>query len=64
MVFGEKHLNYLVDEFVEYYQLQRPHQGKGNVPLTGSDLPTITEGKIHCEERLGGLIKHYYRKAA
>jgi len=64
MVFGEKHLNYLVDEFVGYYHIQRPHQGKGNVLLIGSDLPTVTAGKIHCEERLGGLIKHYYRKAA
>lgn len=64
MVLVEKHLNYLVVEFVEYYHAQRPHQGKGNVPLTESGLPTITEGKIYCEERLGGLIKHYYRQAA
>lgn len=64
VVIGEKHLNHLVSEFVTYYHAQRPHQGKGNVPLTESKSLPVTAGKIHCEQRLGGLIKHYYRKAA
>jgi len=30
MVFGEKHLDYLVSEYVEHYHVERPHQGLGN----------------------------------
>ena len=28
IIFGEKHLNYLVREFIDYYHRQRPHQSK------------------------------------
>jgi hypothetical protein len=36
----------------------------GNVPLkiTMGDPPI--EGEVVCKERLGGLLKHYERKAA
>jgi len=30
----------------------------------GANPHPPTEGKIVCEEHLGGLLKHYYRKAA
>ncbi|MBA4192283.1 MAG: integrase, partial [Planctomycetaceae bacterium] len=66
---GEKHLNHVTREFLDHYNRDRPHQGKGNVPLPDADLkePRILRfpsGKIRCKERLGGLIKHYYREAA
>jgi hypothetical protein len=44
------------------------HQGVGNTRLRrfGEKEPPneIAEGEIHCRERLGGLLKHYYRQAA
>ena len=53
-------------EFVEHYNKERPHQNKGNLPLGiakppdgGSEL-----GQLVVHERLGGLLKHYERKAA
>ena len=69
IIFGHKHLDYLVSTFVDYYHKQRPHQAKGNEPLMKltepSEMrPPASEAEIHCEEKLGGLIKHYYRKAA
>lgn len=35
----------------------------GRVPFR-TDPPTEPVGKIDCCERLGGLLRHYYRKAA
>jgi len=59
---------------MEHYNEDRPHQGIGNVPLPKaaakskekeSEPATLPfpSGKIACKERLGGLIKHYYREA-
>ena len=73
LAFGEKHLDYLVSQYVAYYHLERPHQSLGNEPLL--KIPSIDKppdknessnpaGSIKCQMRLGGLLKHYYRDAA
>lgn len=63
MVLGEKHLQYLVDEYVAFYNTLRPHQGKDNKPLTPrGPVPDPSEHDLEniiCESRLGGLLKHY-----
>lgn len=66
LVFGEKHFDYLVREYVEHYHKERPHQGLGNRTLAGTPppAPPDSSGGIHCRIRLGGLLKHYYREAA
>lgn len=64
VVFGEEHLRYLIDEYVAHYLTERAHQGVGNVPLTINAGDPPTEGEVVCKERLGGLLKHYERKAA
>lgn len=33
IVFGKKHLDHLVREYLIHYHTERPHQGVGNVPL-------------------------------
>lgn len=68
IVFGEKHFDYLISEYVEYYHNERPHQAMGNVPLTGDwpepkDDPPATI-PIECRTRLGGMLRHYERRAA
>jgi putative transposase len=69
IVFGERHLRYLVQEFVAYYHRLRPHQGLGNVPIN-ADLPPplpiedFCLNEITCQTSLGGLLKHYERRAA
>ena len=60
--FGTKHLDYLISEYVEHYHHERPHQGIGNRPVMNDCFPT-TGGKINCETRLGGLLRHYHRAA-
>jgi len=67
IVFGEAHLRYLLAEMLAHYHLERPHQGLGNRLLSGAHPPqalALTSGEIECQERLGGLLKHYRRRAA
>lgn len=60
VVFGESHFKYLVREYVRYYNTVRPHSGLGNLPLDYHARKT--KGKILCESRLGGVLRHYYRQ--
>jgi putative transposase len=72
IVFGERHLNHLCSVFVDYYHRLRPHQGKANELLVRAQrkrkrvppTETIPLSEIRCQRRLGGLLKHYHRKAA
>jgi putative transposase len=64
IVVGERHLQVIISDFLDYYHQERPHQSLGNKPLVGSNPDPPTVGKIVCKERLGGLLKHYYRKAS
>ncbi len=63
LVFGEKHFDDLVREYVEHYHTERPHQGLGNGLVIGETPPAST-GKVTCRTRLGGLLRHYHRTAA
>ncbi len=66
ILFGERSLRIALHDHQIHYHAERNHQGKGNVLL----LPTATRtknrvgGSVHCKERLGGLLKYYYREAA
>jgi transposase InsO family protein len=65
ILFGERSLRYALSEYVSHYHQERPHQGKGNVVLMpAADHRQQRDGPIHCHERLGGLLKCYYREAA
>jgi putative transposase len=69
IVFGEKHLRHILDEWTTHYHTHRPHQGLGNVPM-GASLPppepreSFRLEDVVCHESLGGLLKHYQRAAA
>jgi putative transposase len=64
ILLGEKHVRFVVEEYAErYYNHEKPHQGLGNRTITPL-APMPTEGSIRCRQRLGGLLKSYYRKAA
>ncbi len=68
VVFGQKHLQYLIDQYLVFYNRERPHQGMENQPLSQTESqPAIIpfpNGEVVCDERLGGLLKHYHRQAA
>jgi putative transposase len=77
VILGERHFNYLVSEWLEHYHKERPHQALGNEPLKKAkprgrsmkkhgkfEEQILPLSEVRCKQRLGGLLKHYSRKAA
>jgi len=67
VVFGEYHLEHLIREYEAYYNTVRPHQRIGNATIPAPPPPTevpLDPSEIECDSRLGGLLRHYYRRAA
>jgi transposase InsO family protein len=66
ILFGEASLRHVLTQYVEHFHGERNHQGKGNVILFPAPSDRIGEstGQIQTRERLGGLLKFYYREAA
>jgi transposase InsO family protein len=65
ILFGESSLRHVLSEYVKYYHAERCHQGLGNViPFPSHQSANDREGPIECRERLGGLLKYYYGRAA
>ena len=61
---GERHLRAAVKEYTEHYHIERNHQGlEKELIEKPSDELKIT-GAVECRERLGGVLKYYYRRAA
>ncbi len=63
IVLSERHLRYVLKEYVAYFMKRRPHQ------RLQQQLPDRTEeaqatGRIQRRHVLGGLINDYYREAA
>jgi putative transposase len=62
--FGESSLRRAVGQFLEHYHAERNHQGLGNRLINaGAEFGrSIGEGQFR--ERLGGVLRYYYRHAA
>ena len=60
---GEKHLRYVISSFAEHYNTERPHKSLNYCRPVEPDDPPTMEGVVKCRERLGGLLKSYYRQA-
>jgi hypothetical protein len=59
VLFGEGSLHRALNEFIVHFHSERNHQGKRNVLLFPCPTRTTTRRKIHCRERLGGLLRYY-----
>ena len=59
---GETHFRRAVTEFVEHYHHERNHQGLGNALIAASPA-TGASGRVHRQQRLGGLLNYYSRAA-
>ncbi len=62
--FGERSLRNAIREFLEHYHHERNHQGLGNRLIDPQDEIGSADGSVACRERLGGLLRYYYREAA
>ena len=66
ILFCEASLRQVLSNYVSHFHTERNHQGKDNVILFPAPADRIGEptGEIRTRERLGGLLKFYYREAA
>ena len=65
MIFhGETSLRRAVAAFLEHYHFERNHQGLENMIIEPGDEVGRVAGKIESRERLGGMLRYYYRRAA
>jgi putative transposase len=64
--FGEASLRRALLQYVSHFHTERNHQGKGNVILFPETADRVGQcsGDVRTRERLGGLLKFYYREAA
>jgi transposase InsO family protein len=62
--FGETSLRNAVRNFLAHYHAERNHQGLANRMVAPGEEVGRRTGEIECHERLGGLLRYYYRKAA
>jgi transposase InsO family protein len=63
MIFlGRESLVRAISEYAAHYHDERSHQGIGNELISGA--APRDAGNIEVRERLGGLLKYYYRRAA
>ena len=64
ILFGKASLCRALKAYVVHYHTERNHQGLGNELIEpGEEVGTVA-GKIECRERLGGLLRYYFRDAA
>jgi putative transposase len=64
ILFGEKSLRTAVQNFVDHYHSERNHQGLGNRLIQPEPNHLSNTGAIQRRQRLGGMLKYYYRAAA
>ncbi len=56
---SEKSLRRAVSAYLDYY-----HEERSNQIIQPGDEVGRDEGDVQCRERLGGLLRYYYREAA
>jgi len=64
ILFGEGSLRNAVNEYLDHYHGERNHQGLGNQLLVSSPDVGQSAGQLQQRERLGGMLRYYYRDAA
>ena len=64
VLLGEQHLRNAIGEFVRHYHGERHHQGRDNELIIPDETAGRTDGEVACRQRLGGVLRYYYRKAA
>ena len=66
VIFGERHLHFLIKEFVEHYLTERFHQGIVGqlIRNVGATNDNGANGRVACRSGLGGMLNYYYRDVA
>ena len=64
LIQGHRHLQTVLDEYVEDYNRHRPHRGPDLSPADPVPRVQATTGTVIRQPRRGGLINEYQRRAA
>jgi putative transposase len=62
--FGERSLRKATHEYAAHYHRERNHQGLDNRLIEPENRAASTLSAIECVQRLGGMLRFYYRAAA
>jgi putative transposase len=65
LIFGRRHLESAMVEYVDHYNAHRPHRSLGQAPPLGPAQPpvAVTGVRVVRRDRLGGLISEYSQAA-
>jgi hypothetical protein len=67
VLFGERNLRYVIEEFMAHYHRESFHQGLGGQLIevkAGATSTKRAQAKVVCRSRLGGMLNYYHREAA
>ena len=64
VLIGESSLHRATSQFALHYHAERNHQGLTNKIIHPEFVPFPTTGAVNFRQRLGGLLRYYYRDAA
>jgi transposase InsO family protein len=62
--FGVGSLDRAIRSYLEHYHGERNHQGLENEIISPEHALLSKDGDVQCRERLGGLLRFYFRQAA
>ena len=67
ILFGRRHLDYVVASWVDYYNTRRSHMERDHLPPireAPDDVVSLTRDKIEVRSYVGGLVRSFERRAA
>ena len=65
LIFGQRHVQWVLREYLSHYNAERPHRGLSlETPEPGAGARNRGGGAVVRVDRLGGLIDEYRRTAA
>lgn len=68
IIFGKRHLDYVITEFVTYYNHHRSHMERDYLPpvrkCEPEEVQTLKLSEVVIKSHVGGLVKSFERKAA
>ncbi len=62
--FSEASLRKAIEAYMVHYHAERNHQGLGNRLIDPLPFPPGGNGPVRCRDRLGGMLRFFYREAA
>jgi putative transposase len=67
ILFGQRHLDHIVGQWVAYYNTMRSHTERGHLPPVHDvpdEVPKLDRDQIMVRSYVGGLVKSFERRAA